>query len=100
MSDERRFSARLSGQYDKLKLAYPDFDTLQTRVAEAVSRLRPGADDADAARALVIGAGSGFTSRAVLDAVPELSLFFIHPGTVSCAEMRLVTARFFQRKSV
>jgi ubiquinone/menaquinone biosynthesis C-methylase UbiE len=101
MSDERRFSGRLSEQYDKLKLAYPDFDTLQTRVAEAVSRLRAGAAEAGAGgsapdahrgaaagRALDIGAGSGFTSRAVLDAVPELSVIALDNEPAMIEQLR------------
>jgi SAM-dependent methyltransferase len=70
MADERRFSGRLSEEYELLELAYPEFRSFQEQLVAFVQELPAGSDPP--LRLLEIGPGHGFTTEIVLGSRNDL----------------------------
>src|ERR1700681_4174576 len=79
---------------DMIRTEVPDYDTLQAEITRATR----GWNGTDAPRVLDLGAGTGSTSKAVLDARPGARLVLVdeNPGMVAIARESLPAANVEQ----
>jgi ubiquinone/menaquinone biosynthesis C-methylase UbiE len=83
MADEQhRFSGTLAEEYDLITLAYPDFETFQRRMIEAIANTA-----VPAPRILEIGTGNGFTTRLLME-VPDARIVTIDNDAQMVAQAR------------
>jgi len=90
MTDARQFHFDPDTYLDMIRREVPDYDVLQREIARA-TREWPGTD---APRVLDLGAGTGSTARAVLDARSGARLVLVdeNPGMVALAREMLPAA--------
>lgn len=90
MLNQKRFHTALSDEYDLSRQVIPQYDELQTQIAQYV-RTYAGALKHTPIQLIEIGVGTGLTTRALLAACPELFITGIddEPNMLQQARQKL-----------